>query len=163
MNIALNHLIIRSNAEENAAKIQLEIEESNRKVANLQGKVSGHRRLMTYLADKFHFSQHALEYNGEQPEALPDMEDIEFGALVVSIQDLRTRPEWHEVESEIAHATEEIKTHLLISAEKTRDLDVAQGTYQGMTMYRDFFRSVETEHQRRDEKAKKDREQPGLF
>jgi hypothetical protein len=162
MDMAINYLIVKSNMDERKYKGDLEIEESGRVLANLQGKVSGHRKFIAFLTDRFNLSPHVTQDSGES-ESIEDFDDPHLYALQISIADMQSRQEWRYFINDVDTEISILKNNLLYSAEKSRDLDIAQGTYQGLTFYNEAIRNVTREIERREEKAKKEREQPGLF
>jgi hypothetical protein len=158
--LAINELLVRTLAEMKMARAKLEVEESGRAIASLQGHLAGYRTLVDILAAEFHLLQFMIDDTGDVPMVLPDLDEASFEALRHDVETLRISDAWKALEARVEGNKEIYKNYLLFSAEKTRDLDLKQGQYQGQTIYVNFFNAVEEENQRRrreEEKAKKDK------
>jgi hypothetical protein len=161
--LVLNEIIVIVNDEMRQAHIKLEFEESGREVAALQGHVAGYKLLLSYLSAEFHLVQTILEDNGERPMVIPDMSDDELAVFNHDVESFKGLEEWRRVLNKIDERTEDLKNHLLFGAEKTRDLDISQGTYKGMTVFSRLFNAVEHEVERREEKKEKEKKEMPLF
>jgi hypothetical protein len=158
-----NEIIAIINEEMRLAHYKLEVEESGRVVGALQGNIAGYKLLLSYLSAEFNLSQFVLEDNGEKPLVIPDMSDDEFIIFSHDIEEFKSLEEWRRVLNRIDQRTEDLKNHLLFSAEKTRDLDLSQGTYKGMTVFKQLFNAVEQSEISRQNKKKEDKDAMPLF
>jgi len=153
--LAVNEIVKMANAEIRDCHAKLEIEESGREVAGLQGKIAGSKDLLRFLKEAFDMTVFGIDDSGEAATVIPDMDDLALEALAIDITALKLRPEWSSVLAMVEERTEGMKNFLLFSAEKSRDLDLKQGEHKGMTQYHTLFNAVESERNRR-EKDKKD-------
>ena len=161
--LAINEIIVRTLAESSICKDKLEIEESGRVVANLQGLVSGYRIFISFLAAEFHISQSALEYNGDVGFEIPKITDLELSMYQIDIEGLKITEAWKNVLERIEKNTEQLKNNLLFNAEKSRDLDYSQGQYKATNFYKEFFVAIDNEVGRREKERDERRKKPGLF
>lgn len=154
--LALNEIVTIINYEVKMAKGKLLVEESGREVASLQGHVSGYSQLMNYLAAEFSITQIFIEDLGDEPQKVPDMLDTQVFNLELDVKELQETEEWKRLLARVEARTEELKNHLMFSAEKSRDLDVDQGQYKAMTSYNGFFRHVNAVAEMRRERAEEE-------
>ena len=162
MTLALNEIIIRANYETALARAKLETEESGRVVASLQGHISGYKALTAFLAAEFHLTEGFIQNSGDSPNNAPDMDDAWLAVMDSDIRMLKEDPAWQAVLARIDNNTEHIKNHLLLRAEKSRELDIGQGQYRATTFYNSFFESIENEICRRKAAEEKKRQEPEL-
>ncbi len=160
-NFALNELIVIINQEVKICKSKLEIEESGREIASLQGHVVGYRKLISWLCANFHFTQDFVEDKGENPLMIPELTDESLAVLSLEINWLQEiSEEWKGVMQRSKENVEALKNELLYSAEKTRDLDHCQGQFKATQIYATFFNSVENEIARRQKEKEKRQKEP---
>jgi hypothetical protein len=165
---SLNQIIITAQFEMKLCQAKLEVEESGRLVARLQGNVAGYKKLIANIAARYHLTQIFLDDTGDNPLVIPDLEDENFELLRHDVEMLRISDQWKEVIAAVDANIVRFKDFLLYEAEKTRDLDLTQGDYEAQTVYGKVFKAVEEENQRRKaEAAKKAKERnemiPGLM
>lgn len=159
---ALGQIIIRANEEIRMAIAKLEVEESGRDVARLQGNLSGYKKLISAMCAEFHLSQIEVEDNGESSVLLADLDDAELDVAQHDAIELQNSEEWKAVIARIDAIIEGSKNYLLYSAEKSRDLDLKQGEYKGMMICNDFFSAIENEVKRRRAIAEQKAREPDL-
>ncbi len=162
MSIVLNQIIITAIYEKEMCKNKLEVEESGRLVAALQGNVSGYKNLLGYITESFHMAPVWVEDTGDKPMVFQDLEDGDFEVFKENALHLRETAEWKEVLGKIDNDIECLKSKLLFDAEKTRDLDICQGRYKAQTFFNAYFRSIEQEYDRRQRNKKDEKENPSL-
>jgi len=161
--LAINQIITIANAEMQLARDRLEVEESGREVASLQGHIIGYKKLIGIMAAELGLTQIAIEDLGDKPLIVPDMDDETLAVLTEDIGILKAAEEWGEVQQRIEEDIETMKNHRLFAAEKSRDLDLCQGQYEGETVYTRLFNSVESENGRREAERERKRKNPELF
>ncbi len=155
----LNEIVIRINQLSREAKNQLEVEESGRKVAELQGNIAGYRKFLNFLCAEFHLTQQFIEESGDKELNLAETSDTQLDIYSSEIHWLQNDShEWKEVLARIQETDDGLKDWLLYKATKSRDLDVAQGTHQAMIMYDKFFEAIFSEVERRKKKAEEERD-----
>jgi hypothetical protein len=159
---ALNEIIIRALHEMEDCRMKLEVEESGRTVASLQGQISGHKNLLKFIKDAFSLPFSMMENTGDIPADLREMEDASLEVLRFSINALRSNENWKTVLGKIEENIIQLKDHLLFRAEKSRDLDIDQGIFRAETMYGSFFQGVESEYEFRQNKAKQEAAEPSF-
>lgn len=159
----LNQIIIKANYEMSKAKDKLLVEESGRIVASLQGHVAGYSFLISSLAAEFHLPQYLLEDTGDDSLKYSDLSDEMLLSMRIDQQELVSSPGWSGVTERIDEKTVYLKDNLLYNAEKSRDLDVSQGFYKAMEIYKKVFESIEYEVDWRDKKNKEDKKATPLF
>jgi hypothetical protein len=162
MTTALNEIIIRANEEISLARAKLEVEESGREVAGLQGRISGYKKLISFIAAEFHMSEGFIENTGDIATKIQDMDDTMLMILQSGITILKSSDAWAAVLNRIAENTEGIKDHLLFRAEKSRELDIGQGQYKASTFFNGLFSDVDFEHRKRKDIAEKKANEPEL-
>jgi hypothetical protein len=165
---ALNQIIIMAQFEMKLCQAKLEVEESGRIVARLQGNVAGYKKLIANIAARYHLNQAFLEETGDRPLVVPDLEDENFEMLRHDVEMLRISDEWKEVIANVDVNIIRFKDYLLYEAEKTRDLDLTQGDFEAQTVYNKFFNAIKDDNdRRRKEAAKKEKERkemiPGIL
>jgi hypothetical protein len=161
--LILTQLVTTANYEMRMAIDRLQVEESGRDVASDQGKVAGWKELIGNLSAAFHLEQYFLEDNGEDPVKIPDLSDGELETYRLDADMIRNTEEWTAVIARIQDNIDMLKSHLLFTAEKTRDLDIDQGKYQAQMIYRNIFDAIDYEIKRREAKAQEDEEAMPLF
>lgn len=157
----LDLIVRKALFEKQAALDKLEVEESGRVVASLQGHIAGYKQIVLIIAKEFVFIPGYLSIlhdNSDKDILIADLEDEELALLAINAKNLINSTSWENVMKDVLGRTEELKSFLLFKAEKSRDLDVGQGTYHGMTIYESFFKAIDDEVERR-EKAKKTKKQ----
>jgi len=159
---ALSEIIVMANEEMRIAKAVLEVEESGRKVANTQGKISGIKKLISAICAEFHLTQIAVEDTGDESAIVPDLDDEAFELAKKSRDELAERDDWKKVLARIQGIIDYSKNFLLFQAEKVRDLDIKQGELAGMTVYKRYFDSITGDASRRDRKAAEAKSEPFL-
>ena len=160
--LALDEIVIRAHYERRAAHEKLEIEESGREVASLQGHIAGYKLLVEYIIKSFNLSGvwcALIEDNNDLPLIVPDLSDEFLSELKVSANDLIDSEVWQNVMNDVILETDRLKNYLLFTAEKSRDLDFCQGKYSGMNLYESLFSEIDTEINRREEDQKKKQEE----
>jgi hypothetical protein len=163
LDLAIDQIITLANNEMQKDRDRLEVEDSGREVAALQGKIVGYKKLIGSVAAEFGLSQGSIDYLGGAPLKINDLEDATLDRLTFDIATLRDDPAWRAVLARIDVDVENMKTHLLFEAEKSRDLDLCQGQYKGETVYKTLFNLVENETKRREAEREKKRKNPELF
>jgi hypothetical protein len=160
---ALNQIIIMAQFEMRQAIAQLQVEDKGREVASLQGRVSGYKELIANLAKQFHFSEPMLEDEGDEPTKIPDLSDDDLEVVDLDAKKLIEREEWKAAMERVESNIYGWKNDLFYEGESTRDLDIAQGKYQGQGIYESFFEAVKNEVERRAAEAEEKAKQPSLF
>lgn len=159
---ALGQIVIRANEEIRIAIAKLEVEESGRDVARLQGNISGYKKLISAMCGEFHLTQVDIEDNGDFSCKLADLTDAELDVAQHDAIELQNSEEWKAVIARIDAIIVESKNYLLYCAEKSRDLDLKQGEYKGMMICNDFFSAVNDEVERRKRIAEQKAREPDL-
>jgi hypothetical protein len=153
---AVEQIIIRSLNNEEICKSKLEVEESGRTVARLQGEISGYKMLVSLVINEYDIPVYMLEELPKQePINLSEIEMLELAELNVWAIALKSDERWALIEDSVEVETKSMKDYLLFSAEKTRDLDIQQGKYSALTSYRTFLRDIEREVKPGNEKKNK--------
>lgn len=160
-NFALDEILTKAFHENNVDLAKLQVEENSRNVASLQGHIAGYKELVKIISEEFTVSPGWCAVAQDSAEAdivLPDMSDEAIAELSADAMNLIKNSEaWGKVLSRIEEKTTTLKDRLFFDGHSTRDLDLAQGHYHGMTIYEAFFKAIDNEVERR-EKAKKDRD-----
>jgi len=161
--VVLSQVIIQANAEMHRCQAQLEIEESGREVASLQGRIVGCKTLLQNIQVEFKMPAHAIENTNDKPLELADLNDEDITTMLEDKCMLVDSDEWKRVEARTDSTIESLKNRLLFDAEKSRDLDLSQGQYKAQAFYRNYFRRIEDEaeyrQKRREEAARKKKSQ----
>jgi len=158
----LELIVRRALFEKQQALNKLEIEESGRVVASLQGHIAGYKQIVLIISKEFLFTPGYISMlldNSEKDFFLSDLDDDSFLELAESAKVLIDSELWTNVMEIVQERTEELKSFLLFKAEKSRDLDVGQGTYHGMTVYESFFKAIDNEAERREKEKKGKKEE----
>lgn len=134
--LAINTMIILVNAWTRYVREHLEVEESGRAVASLQGHLAGYKRLIGFLSAEFSLPQSVLEDDGDIPTPTCKVEDMDTNdfrqlgldsddpgvdALLLDIKVLLADPRWFVLLHRVEERTEQMKTYLIDFAEKSRD------------------------------------------
>jgi hypothetical protein len=143
MSHCLTQLVLRANAEMRAAHEKLEIEESGREVAALQGKIAGTKEFLRDLAEVFDLPMAYLEDEGQKPDDLLEYELDAIELINVDVSAVRTSSNWERLLEKLHARTEALKYYLLEVAEKSRDLDLVQNKHKAHFAFETFFRDVE--------------------
>lgn len=155
----LNELVTIINSEVRIAKGKLLVEEGGRDIASLQGHVSGWGQLLNALCAEFGLTQTFIEDLGDEPQKVPDLTDLDVFLLEEEVKEFMACEQWARVTERVDIRTNELKDHLLFSAEKTRDLDVDQGQYLAMQWPHKFFNHVSVvatiRREKQEEEAKR--------
>jgi hypothetical protein len=159
----INQIIIIANDEMRRARERLEVEESGRELAALQGNLVGYKNLVAHMAAEFELPQIFIEDSGDAPLRIPELDDEVLETFAVEVETLKDDRRWESVEARIDHDIGELKNHLLFKAEKSRDLDLCQGQYKGETVYTRLFEKVRDELERRHAAQAKKAKEPELF
>lgn len=162
MSFCLNQIIIIAHKEMHEAQQKLEVEESGREVASLVGRVAGYKKLVSIIAEKFAISRAYLgvmEDTRDMPFNLKELTDEGLSEAFCDMGSLRVSEDWIGVLAEIGTLVEGMKSYLLFDAEKSRDLDIAQGKYKAMTLYNGFFTDIESEVKNREREAERKRKE----
>lgn len=156
--IVLRELAVIVNSEIKTARGKLEVEESGRVVASLQGNVSGWRQLLDFLTAEFvGFSVITIGLDGSQiPVDLADLTDADVFKLESLVVEFKETPEWSRVLGRVDERIEHLKDELLFRAEKSRELDLCQGQYKALIRPRRFFMDVSRAATMRREKIAED-------
>lgn len=162
MTIAINEIVIRTLKSIAECKAKLEVEESGREVASLQGHLGGYKQLLSFLAAEFSLNQAMIEDTADEPTTIQELDDVLFAGFKLDVIDLKQSEGWMRLVLRIVEKTGWLKDRLLFTAEKSRDLDLSQGFYKGMISYESFFNAVEGEAERRDKEAERKRKEPEL-
>jgi hypothetical protein len=161
MSIAISQLVVRTNEAMRLAHAKLEIEESGREVAALQGQIAGGKDFISDLAAEFFLTQSFLDDIGDVSLTLPDASESYLEAIQADINELCASEPWKAVLGRIDERTENLKNHLLFAAEKSRDLDLCQARHKAHTEYKAFFEAVKNALERaRAKSAEKKEELP---
>jgi len=156
--LVLTEIVTRAIWGQKESHQKLEIEESGRVVATLQGKIAGYKQLLNLIGESFELHGPwcaVIEDSNDRPIEITEMSDAYLSELKYGVKVFR---EYHvsfdKVVKAIQAETESLKNYLLFEADKTRELDVGQGKYKGMMLYNDFFKAVEAEVERREKNKK---------
>jgi hypothetical protein len=94
--------------------------------------------------------------SSENDIVLPDYTDEAIDELHEDAKNLIENSEaWRKVVSRIADKTSSLKDDLFSKGHSTRDINIAQGHYYGMTIYESFFDAIKNEIERREAQEKK--------
>ena len=122
----INLLLANIARETKICKGQLEVEESGRKVATLQGKITGFKRMVNHLSAEFSITQNQIDSIGDEPPLIPDLRDHDVHELNTQRVVIEgASDEWKKVIDRIKKDYETLKDDLLYSASSTRDLDLS--------------------------------------
>jgi hypothetical protein len=160
---ALNQIVIMAQHEMRLAIAQLQVEDKGREVASLQGRVAGYKELVANIAKNFCLTESMLEDNGDEPSKIPELTDDDLEVVDYDAKALQEREEWKAVMERVESNVYAWKNELFYSGESTRDLDIAQGKYNGQKIYESFFEAVQNEVERRAMEAAEKAKQPSLF
>ena len=138
----LNEIVIRINQLSREAKNQLEVEESGRKVAELQGNIAGYRKFLDFLCAEFHLTQQFIEESGDEELNLAETSDKQLDIYSFEIHWLQNDSlEWKELLGRIQETDDGLKDWLLYSATKSRDLGCCSWHSRSHDHVRQVFRS----------------------
>ena len=158
---ALDAILTKAFFENNQALAKLQVEESGRTVASLQGHIAGYKELVKIISEEFIVSPgwcSVAQDNAQEDIVLPDMSDEAMAELNADAMNLIKNSEsWGKVLSRVQDVTNRLKDQLFTNGHSTRDIDLAQGHYHDMTIYESFFKAIDNEIVRR-EGAKKEKE-----
>lgn len=159
---ALDQIITKAFHENKVDLGKLQVEENSRNVASLQGHIAGYKELVRIISEEFVVSPGWIgtaEINSDRDVVLPDLSDEALAELFADAKNMiENSPAWGKVLSRITDKTAELKDDLFFKGHSTRDIDISQGHYYGMTIYESFFKAIDNEVELR-EKAKKDKEE----
>lgn len=158
---ALDAILTKAFHENNVDLAKLQVEDNGRSVASLQGHIAGYKELVRIISDEFIVSPGwctIAQDSADEDLVLADMSDEAIAELNADAMNLiKNSEQWDKVLRRIEEKTIELKDRLFKDGHSTRDLDLAQGHYYGMTIYEAFFKAIDNEMERR-ERAKKDKE-----
>jgi hypothetical protein len=137
----LLQIIAFTNAEIAVCKEKLEIESSGRRLAHFQGKIPGCHFLIDCLKEQFSLSDEMVA-NSQEPCKMFDLSWEQLSAAQVDMETLKTSDDWAAFLSQIDSKITELKEFLLTKAKKSRDMDITQGEYRGMTIYEKAFSAI---------------------
>lgn len=160
--LILSYIVSRANEEIRLAIARLQVEEGGRDVARDQGSIAGYKELIGNLAAVFHLEQAFLEDNGETAPQIPDLSDDELAIYCHEAEQIRNTEEWAELTRRFCENVEMMKTRLLLTADKVRDLDLIQASYRAQASYTSVFNTLESETARRARKAEEAAREPDL-
>jgi hypothetical protein len=158
--IALNQIVIICLDEIRLDRAKLEVEEKGREVAAAQGRIAGYKELLKVIQESFELPDIFFEDTFDRPMNIPDLADEIFFLLQDDIARLTELECWKIVLKKIAEEIEGLKTYLLFDAENTRALDICQGKRKGMMAYERLFNATKSDAERRERKAKEEKESP---
>lgn len=158
---ALDAILTKAFHENFVDLAKLQVEENGRNVASLQGHIAGYKELVRIISEEFVVSPgwlNVAQDSSENDIVLPDYTDEAIDELHEDAKNLIENSEaWRKVVSRIADKTSSLKDDLFSKGHSTRDIDIAQGHYYGMTIYESFFDAIKNEIERR-EAARKEKE-----
>lgn len=161
--MAINQIITIANSEMRTARERLEVEESGREVASLQGKIKGFNILIGHMSAEFGLTQIAIEDLGDRPLLMSVLTDEQLFELEQDVEALKADPRWLAVIERIQQDDEASKNFLLFEAEKSRDLDLRQGQHKAEEIYKQLFYQVKNESKRRQDERERKAKNPELF
>jgi len=142
VSIVINQIVERTHEAKRLAHAKLEVKESGRELASLQGQIAGRKEYLGILAAEFHLSQSFLEDTGDSSLILVEMEEADLEGIQAEINELQHCEEWGNVLARIDGLTSDLKDYLLFGAEKSRDLDICQGKHKAHVAHVAFFEAV---------------------
>jgi hypothetical protein len=161
--LAIDQIIVIANDEMRLARERLEIEESGREVASLQGKIRGFNILLGHMYAELGLTQIAIEDLGDKPLDMRELTDDQLQVLEADVETLQVNPAWLAVLERIGKDDEDSKNFLLLDAEKSRDLDLRQGQHKAEEVYKRLLYQVENEANRRQKEREEKAKNPELF
>lgn len=142
--IVLREIVIIVNDEDKKARDKLLTEENGRVVASLQGNVYGWRQLIEFMTSEFiGLESVTFGLDGTQkPMVMADLSDDDVLLLESLVLEFMESYTWKLVKVRVDERIGQLKDHLLYSAEKSRELDIAQGQYKALVWLNRFFSDV---------------------
>lgn len=162
-NFALDAILTRAFRENNVDLATLQVEDNGRNVASLQGHIAGYKDLVKIISEEFVVSPgwcSIAQDSAEEDVILADMSDEAMNELCADVKNLIENSEaWERVLRRIEEKTIQLKDQLFTNGHSTRDLDLAQGHYYGMTIYESFFNAIDNEVERREKEKREKKEE----
>jgi hypothetical protein len=137
----LLQIIAYTNAEIKICKEKLENDSSGRRLAHLQRKIPGCKFSIECLKEQFNLSAEMVDSSREPCQ----MADLSWDQLIGAQKDMETikaSDQWAAFLSRIDSKITELKDFLLTESKKSRDMDISQGEYRGMTVYEKVFTAI---------------------
>lgn len=160
--IALMEVVTRAGYETEVILGKLQTEPSAKVLHGLQGENAGYKDLLLAISAEFHLSFSTIEYNGEQPVILPELDDEHLEKLSESVETLKSDERWLKVLDRLDAKTKEMKDFLLFEASGSADLLIAQGKHRSYGIAQAFFNGLDNEKARRAAAAEAKRREPDL-
>lgn len=159
---ALMEIIVRTGYEMEIIMGKLQTEPSSKIIHGMQGENAGYKDLLSAISAEFKLPQSTIEYKGDNPVSMPDLDDIQLETMRNSVEELKADDRWAKVLGRLEEKTETMKTFLLFEASSASDLDIAQGKQRSFRSYESLFNAVDQEVRRRMAKAEEERQEPDL-
>lgn len=160
--IALMEIVTRAGYETEVILGKLQTEPSAKVLHGLQGENAGYKDLLLAISAEFHLTFSTIEYRGDQPIVLPELDEEKLGQLSRSIEALKEDDRWMKVLDRLDAKTKEMKDFLLFEASGSADLLIAQWKHRSYGIAQSFFNGVENEKARRAAAAEAKRREPDL-
>lgn len=160
--IALMEVVVRAGYETEVILGKLQTEPSAKVLHELQGENAGYKDLLLAISAEFHLTHTAIEYHGDRPMFLPDLDDQHLEELIKAIDALKQDERWLKVLDRLDAKTKDMKDFLLFEASGSADLLIAQGKYRSYGIAQAFFNGVDNENARRAAAAAEKRKEPDL-
>lgn len=160
--IALMEVVVRAGYETEVILGKLQTEPSAKVLHELQGENAGYKDLLLAISAEFHITHTAIEYHGDQPMVLPELDDQHLEKLSESVEALKADERWLKVLDRLDAKTKEMKDFLLFEASGSADLLIAQGKHRSYGIAQAFFNGVDNENARRAAAAAEKRKEPDL-
>jgi hypothetical protein len=138
----LLQIIAYTNAEIRFCKEKLENESSGRRLAHLQGKIPGCKFSIECLKEQFNLSAEMVD-DSQEPCQMADLSWEQLAGAQKDMETIKASDQWAAFLSRIDSKITELKDFLLTEAKKSRDMDISQGEYRGMTVYEKVFTAIE--------------------
>jgi hypothetical protein len=137
----LIQIVAYTNAEIRICKEKLENESSGRRLAHLQGKIPGCKFSIECLKEQFNLSAEMVD-SSKEPCRMADLSWEQLSGVQKDMETIKASDQWAAFLSRIDSKITELKDFLLTTAKKSRDMDISQGEYRGMTVYEKVFNAI---------------------
>jgi hypothetical protein len=146
-------------------KEKLEVEEAGKKIADMQGQLTGFKKFIEYLSSNLRYSYNTLEMYTDTGDSIPELEKMsytELESLIANYEGFK-KEDWYKNFIEAINSTCENIKESFLHLDKPRDVWYEQGFYKAIVLYKKLINQIYSERDRRDNEKKRLEKDEPLF
>lgn len=156
----LNYIMVIVTAKIKEIKLKLEIEESGKDIAKMQGALKGYKKFKEFMSaagHTFYFTD-----DGDKIIPLKDMTYDQIFDLISNYERIKQH-DWFISFSSMVESTCASVKNSFIDIDKARDVWYQQGFFKALTKYQNIISDVYLEKDSRDKEAERIKKSEPLF